>query len=530
MSIPKTLWKTVVSQKREARDRLLAPYLVPDIEQRTPRALKVDERSRLDQAEWNEITDMDNLRMLLHMIQAGLTAENVVQAYIRRAVVAHQLTNCLTEVFFEDALDQARKLDARFQETQKLKGPLHGIPITLKDQFNVKDADTTLGYVGRAFAPAQEDAVLVQILKELGAVIIAKSNLPQSIMWAETENPLWGLTTNARNPALNPGGSSGGEGALLALHGSILGFGTDVGGSVRIPSALAGIYGFKPSSGRFPYEGAPVSLEGQDYVPSVVGPMARDLDTICHITKLVTDARPWDLDPRCTPIFWNEDIFQKIQTRPLVIGLMRDDGVVRVHPPIARVLEELAAVLEADGHECNATVDCFYIADGGEDIRRAVTAGGEPFIPHVEAFTGIGKTFSIYQYWQLNKRKFELQKKYLDRWNAARSSSGKPVDILLSPTLPIRWVGYMKVWNFLDYPALAFPVDQVRADQDRLPAEPYEPRNPYDEWNWNLYDPDQVDGYPVGLQIIGKKLEDEKALGAALVVEKAWKKHLGARA
>lgn len=88
----------------------------------------------------------------------------------------------MTEILFEDAIEQAKQLDTDFAETGKLKGPLHGIPITLKDQFNVKGVDTTLGYVGRSFAPAQEDAVLVQILKNMGATVIAKTNLPQSIM------------------------------------------------------------------------------------------------------------------------------------------------------------------------------------------------------------------------------------------------------------------------------------------------------------------------------------------------------------
>lgn len=83
---------------------------------------------------------------------------------------------------FEEALEQARQLDAEFQATGKLKGPLHGIAVTVKDQFNVKGIDTTLGYVGRSFDPANEDAVLVQLLRSMGAVIIAKSNLPQSIM------------------------------------------------------------------------------------------------------------------------------------------------------------------------------------------------------------------------------------------------------------------------------------------------------------------------------------------------------------
>lgn len=91
-------------------------------------------------------------------------------------------TNCITEVVFDDALHQARDLDREFKETGNLKGPLHGIPITVKDQFNIKGVDTTLGYVGRSFSPATEDAVLVQILKSMGAIVIAKTNLPQSIM------------------------------------------------------------------------------------------------------------------------------------------------------------------------------------------------------------------------------------------------------------------------------------------------------------------------------------------------------------
>jgi amidase len=88
----------------------------------------------------------------------------------------------LTEVLFEDAIEQARELDGYFDSHKKLVGPLHGIPISLKDQFNVAGVDTTLGYVGRSFKPAKADAALVVILRKLGAVIIAKTNLPQSIL------------------------------------------------------------------------------------------------------------------------------------------------------------------------------------------------------------------------------------------------------------------------------------------------------------------------------------------------------------
>jgi Asp-tRNA(Asn)/Glu-tRNA(Gln) amidotransferase A subunit family amidase len=176
-------------------------------------------------------------------------------------------------------------------------------------------------------------------------------------------------------------------------------------------------------------------------------------------------------------------------------------------------------------------MDLYYTADGCEDIIRDVTAAGEPFIPHVKSLIARGSAISVYEYWQLNKQKFDLQKRYLDKWNAVRSPSGRPVDVLLSPTLPhtavphraIKWIGYTKIWNILDYPAITFPLDEVRMDDDQLPAVPYCPRNEADSWNWGQYDLENMEGHPVNLQVIGKRFEEEKVLGAASVIEKIWR-------
>ncbi|KAE8323278.1 amidase signature domain-containing protein [Aspergillus sergii] len=542
MNSPQT-WKQTASQKHYLRNERLKPYMVSDVDQRLPQVHDVQERSRIhSDPEIQEITDIDNISVLVDQFRTGkFTVEAVTLAYIRRAVIAQQLTNCITEVVFEDALTQARALDRAFQETGHLKGPLHGVPVTLKDQFNIKGVDTTLGYVGRSFAPATEDAALVQMLRDMGAIILAKTNLPQSIMWAETDNPLWGLTVNPRDPRLTPGGSTGGEAALLALHGTLLGFGTDIGGSTRIPQSIMGLYGFKPTSSRLPYLGVPVSTEGQEHVPSSIGPMARDLASIVYVSRSVADAKPWELDPKCTPLPWNEDTFQEIQNRPIVVGLILDDGVVRIHPPIERALRELSAKIQAKGHEVviwDASdhheyiqlMDQYYTVDGGEDIRRDIAVAGEPFLPHVEALVNRSNAISIYEYWQLNKQKVALQKRYLDKWNAIRSPSGRPVDILLAPTTPhpavphrrLRWVGYTKIWNLLDYPAVTFPVDEVRVAVDGV-LKTYQPRNELDAWNWDLYDVKAMEGHPINVQVIGKKLNEEKVLGAATVIERIWR-------
>lgn len=138
-----------------------------------------------------------------------------------------------------------------------------------------------------------------------------------------------------------------------------------------------------------------------------------------------------------------------------------------------------------------------------------------------------GKPISVYAYWQLNKLKLVQQKRYLDKWNAVFSPSGRKVDVLLTPVMPhsavphraCRWVGYTKVWNFLDYSAAVIPGGAVDKSVDAKAGTSYVPRNPIDEWNWSLYDPESMDGMPVGIQIVGRKLEEEKVLGAAKVME-----------
>lgn len=307
---------------------------------------------------------------------------------------------------------------------------------------------------------------------------------------------------------------------------------------------ICGIYSTDPSqSSRYPVIGVPGPSEGQEHVHSSVGPMARDMESLCYVSRLVANSKPWEFDSKCAPLPWNETIFQEIQTRPLVIGLILDDGVVKVHPPIERALRDLVSKLKerghevilwdtTDHHESAKLMDQCYTADGCEDIVRDISAAGEPMIPYVQALVnrGKGKSLSVYEYSQLNKKKVALQQGYLNRWNATRSPSGKPVDVLLGPTIPhtairhrtLRWAGYTKVWNLLDYPAVTFPVDEVRKKLD-TPPRGYQPRNDLDAWNWDLYDPNTMDGHPVNLQVIGKKLDDEKALGAATIIEKIWR-------
>lgn len=175
--------------------------------------------------------------------------------------------------------------------------------------------------------------------------------------------------------------------------------------------------------------------------------------------------------------------------------------------------------------------DQFYLADGGEDIRREVERGGEPFVPHVEALVqrAIPAELSVYEYWQLNRKKLAAQQRQLKKWTDFRSPCGRKVDIVISPTMPhalvphrsCRWVGYTKVWNMLDYTALTMPVKFAQHESDNATSS-YEPRNDIDRWNWELYDKNTTNPGYVSIQLIGRRLEEEKVLGAAKVFDRVF--------
>ncbi|RMY74986.1 hypothetical protein D0864_09915 [Hortaea werneckii] len=555
-------WEHIVRTKRQARQHALDDASQFDVVQTAP---------ALDIGEYDPAT------LLARIARGELTAEH---------------TNCMSEALFDRAFKRAHELDDHLATTGRVVGPLHGLPMSVKDQFDVKGVDTTLGYVGRSLRPAEHDAAMVVMLESLGAVILTKTAIPQSILvspmqhqsrtatsswhtnkWNETESPLWGVTTHPGRPHLTPGGSSGGEAALLALSGSLVGWGTDIGGSIRLPAALCGLFGLKPSSTRFPYSGVPVSHEGQSHVPSSVGPLARDLSTLTTVTKECLLAEPWNLDPNVTPLPWREDVYQSIQQRPLKIGIIFDDGVVKPHPEIETAVRLAADWLQTAGHEivvwdasdhidCIAIMDQMYRADGGEDITRDVEAAGEPMIPHVAALVESSKPISVYDYWQLNRQKIRAQESYNKKWNESaalppwsagdgsqkqQSQSSRLVDVLISPVAPhtamphrtARWTGYTKVWNFLDYAALSIPfgtLEQGSSFGARLPKiyagysrerylRDYVPRNDMDKWNLGLYDPKLMDGLPIGLQIIGRRFEEERVLGVAKVIENVIADH-----
>ncbi|KAL4909718.1 hypothetical protein BDW74DRAFT_165127 [Aspergillus multicolor] len=438
-----------------------------------------------------EITENFDVAALLSQIHIKrLTAKEVIQAFCKRAAIAHQLTRCLTEPLFDSALQRAQELDDHLRRTGTPIGPLHGLPISIKDSFNIRGIDSTVGIAALAHKPAEKSAPLVSLLQSLGAIIITKTNVPQTMGALDSANHLFGRTLNPRNRQLTVGGSTGGEGALLALRGSMMGFGTDIGGSIRVPAMCNGLYGFKPSQGRVPYggqtDGQPRG-KGRISLQAVAGPIAHsvaDINTV--MTHLIPKAQWFGED--CIPGAWPSPLssFGK-KDRPITIGVLPWDGIVVPHPPIMKVLNEVAAALRRtpgvnviDLPVPKALAKCQSIAgrlmgvDGGATMLDLLESTGETLIPWLKGRTKRGRPLLLSQLAELQAARGDLELELRrELWMHGSTEHEQTVDAIIHPVAPhpvpeldrYNAVGYTSSFVLLDSPAGTVPVrDSGRAD------------------------------------------------------------------
>jgi amidase len=183
-----------------------------------------------------EITETDAVSIVAHTSSGKWKSVDVAKAFCHRAALAHQLLGCLHEIFFDAAIKDAEELDKYYAKHKKPIGPLHGLPVSLKDQFHVKGVETHMGYVGwigtfqgkkGTGKEKQFESEMVRELRQLGAILYVKTSVPHTLMAGETVNNIIGWTKNAKNRNLSSGGSSGGEGSLIGFRGSPVGFGTE---------------------------------------------------------------------------------------------------------------------------------------------------------------------------------------------------------------------------------------------------------------------------------------------------------------
>ncbi|KAG9244368.1 general amidase-like protein [Calycina marina] len=473
--------------------------------------------------------------------QRKVTSEAVTIAFCKRAAIAQQVTNCLTEIFFQDAIATAKLLDEEYARTGIVRGPLHGVPMSLKDTFKVKGYDASIGIASLAKNPAKENSLLVDILLEQGAVLYCKTGIPQTLMALDSENHLFGRVMNPRNRLVTAGGSSGGEGALIGMRGSVLGVGTDVGGSIRVPAMCNGLYGIKPSARRVPYVGqqgtqkAGTSAVG---LPASAGPLATSIRDCELFMEAISNASPWERDPHVYLGGLNKQ--GTVQEEPL-IGIIRRDGVTEPHPPVNKVLDETAEALRRSGidvieidapafKKCQSLTNKFFGVDGNNYVFDLLEATGEPLVGWLQGKLRRGTEMSLDKLVGFQAQKTELETEMLKIWR--EPITGRTVDAIILPVAPHpvapidRWsgVGYTSSFVLLDYPAGTLPVrDFQEADMDdELTGEPL---NSWDKNNrelWNKpFDRSVYLNTKLSIQVIAPKLQERRLLQAMNLIDRA---------
>ncbi|KAF4970369.1 hypothetical protein FZEAL_10061 [Fusarium zealandicum] len=522
-------WQQLLREKRAYRDSQIPTEWRMD-EKITSQARRdnpisafdlLDQTSLLSDRE-REITEKYDATALLGQLASGaFSALEVTTAFCKRAAIAQQLINPLTEIFFQKALDRAKELDAYMAREGKPLGPFHGLPISLKDTWQVKGEAATLGFVSYLPKPvADKDSTIVEMLLEGGAIFYCKTNVSQGLLSMEGENNVFGVTLNPHKLTLGAAGSSTGEGALVGFRGSPLGIGTDIGGSIRAPALASGCYGFKPTANRIPHAGQQFHVpHGWPGVSPSDGPLANSARDLTYFCKTVIDNDAWRRDSTALAIPWRD-----VPKRKLKIGYWEGAAEVPVFPPILRALRQAAEALKAAGHEIlplsTPTVPGplqaagIYIPSLALDTKytlfQSIDDGEEESLPamkYLREMMGEMPKSTLDNVWKFNSDRDN----YRQAWHTQWTETG--MDVLLCPAnsgtgMPHDGWGvpaYTLIWNLLDCPASVIPF--LSADKT------------VDTADVAGYDADTIDTAPAHVQVVGWTCCDEEVLMATEVID-----------
>lgn len=232
---------------------------------------------------------------LSQQIKEGhITSEEVVESFITRIKALNPIINAVVEKRFEQALKEAREIDRKLADARNDEGDksimklsLVGVPVSVKETIAVDGYSFTGGLVGRRLVKAHKHSDAVKQLLKNGMIPIALTNVPELAMWWDSSNPVYGRTNNPYDLSRIPGGSSGGEGALIASAGSVVGIGSDIAGSIRIPANFCGIYGHKPTPFVVSTEGMYPTVKGEREKLLGIGPLTRYACDLVPLLKVL---------------------------------------------------------------------------------------------------------------------------------------------------------------------------------------------------------------------------------------------------
>jgi Asp-tRNA(Asn)/Glu-tRNA(Gln) amidotransferase A subunit family amidase len=461
---------------------------------------------------------MPSVRDLLHgravdivrMIADGdVSAADVVRAHLDRIAACDPALNAFVDLRGDAALDEARTQDEA-AAAGKPRGPLGGLPVTVKSAIEVAGLRCETGSPSRKDIVAATDAAVVARLRAAGAIVLGTTNVAEMLMAYETDNPLHGRTVNPWDPARTPGGSSGGEAAAIAAGCSAGGIGSDGGGSIRVPAHFSGICGLKPTPGRIPSSGHQPACLGPFSLIGVVGPMARHVADLRALFEVVAG---WDaIDPMAAPVPLAAS--NAAARTPVRIGFFEDDGRTLVTRETRDAVRAAAGAAEAAGHIVEPFVPAdldrarelwsVFFAEIGMLLLGEMLGGDERSLPILQEFLKKAPVQPL--------TGTRLTHAWIDR------------DVLRSNLLQ-----QMETYRVLICPVAAVPafrhgerqwsIDNVQID--------YLDAMSYTQWFNILGNPAVVvpagrspDGLPIGVQVVGRPFEEDLVLTIAADIER----------
>ena len=434
-----------------------------------------------------------------------VSSYEVVTTCISQIEAVNPRINAVVQQAFDSALEQARDADDDLMR-DVVRGPLHGLPMTIKDSLDTAGVITTAGTKGRATHVPDKDATVVARLRTAGAILLGKTNTPELTMSGRTDNYLYGLTNNPYDETRTPGGSSGGAAAIVAAGGAPFDIGSDTGGSIRIPAHCCGIAGIKPTAGRVPRTGHILAYDFS-FIESLthIGPLARYVEDLMLLLPIISG--PDWYDPSIVPTALGEPT--DVPLPQLRLAYYTDNGIASPTQDTVQVIHDCVHALSDSGVTCTesrpnvmeqlsmSTSDMLkdlVLADGGGAIRRILQVSG----------TDLNEIHPRIEWILPDKAATTLElNELIHEWNTYRS----------------QMLTFLRDYDVLVCPASAAPAPK---HDDEGPEFSY--TMPYNLTGWPsvvLRAGTSAEGLPIGVQIVARPWREDVALAGALQIEKS---------
>lgn len=461
---------------------------------------------------------VSTVRLAQQIREKKISATEAVRACIARIEAVNPKLNAVVQTCFERALREAQEADALLAQGRS-KGPLHGVPMTIKDSIDTAGVITTGGTVGRMNYVPNKDATVVARLRGAGAILLGKTNTPEFTLAGggilgvnSTANIIYGISHNPYDLTRTTSGSSGGAGAIVAAGGVPFDIGSDWGGSIRGPAHANGIAGIKPTSGRVPRTGHIVDYGGIYDSWQQLGPLARRVEDLILILPIISG--PDFRDAAIVPVPWADPA--KVVMSKLRVAFYPDNGVAETSTETKETVRRAARHMEEAGCQVREDLPKSLFMEMEEVRFRLTRADGWTFVKRIAEKWGTRATSPVL----LDRMKMDPLPtaeftELLERQDESRSKL-------------LQWV---KDYDVVLCPVGGKPAELINLGDDPVRREPGRSYTGiYNSTGWPaavVRGGTSPEGLPLGIQVVGQPWREDVVLAVCQYLESktgGWQK------